>query len=121
MIVVLVVIMLSGLVIFGVIYSYIALNPAYANVTLLGKRLISGRERVYAEVLTMFNDPIFGDLNIFQFQNSHNSALTIIVNIGLLGYFIYSCFMAKNIITLGENGWRNPGYIMLLSFFEYFL
>lgn len=103
--------------VFVVIYSYMALNPAYANVTLLGKRLISGRERVYEEVLTMFNDPIFGDLNIFQFQNSHNSALTIIVNIGLLGYFIYSCFMAKNIITLGENGWRNPGYIMLLSFF----
>ena len=72
------------------VFVYLALsNSRFADVEFWEKSLFSGREKVYKEALTFWRDKWFGNLSYFGFQNAHNAHLTILVNIGIVGFALY--------------------------------
>lgn len=75
------------------VYVYMGLaDTQLSNLEILGKKLFSGRQRVFREALDSFTDKFFGNLTYFNFQNSHNALLTILVNIGVIGLVLYLVF-----------------------------
>lgn len=75
------------------VYIYIALSKTIMkDFIILGKKMFSGREELYQEVLSEFTDKFFGNLTHFNFQNSHNAMLTVMINIGIIGFIIYFVF-----------------------------
>ena len=72
------------------VYYYLGLvNSQYANAEFLGKKLLSGREQLYQLALERWDDIWLGDLTRFRFDNFHNSHLTILVNLGIIGFVLY--------------------------------
>lgn len=83
------------------VYGYLWLaETKLGDVTFLGKNLLSGRQEVFTNVLYMFQDKLFGNLEYFNFQNSHNALLTILVNIGIVGLGLYLIFTIASFNSL---------------------
>ena len=57
-----------------------------------GKKLISGRQRVYRRVLNQWWDHALGNLKKFNMQNFHNAHFTVLLNFGVIGFSIYLLF-----------------------------
>lgn len=75
------------------VFAYLwVYNSRFQAVHFMGKLLFSGRERVYASALRAWNDKVFGNLERFVFSNSHNSHLTILVNVGIVGFLLYMLY-----------------------------
>lgn len=76
--------------IFAILYPIAALHYAQSNLEILGKPVFSGRDYLFTEELAnFFENPIFGDINQYQFNNSLNGYLTILFNTGICGFSIY--------------------------------
>lgn len=104
------------------IYLYDALSKTnLQNVTFLGKKLFSGRQRVYEEVLSMFSNKFFGNLSYFDFQNSHNALLTILVNIGIVGLFLYLAFTIMSFNSFNRRCNTPGGFMSMVAILALFI
>lgn len=104
------------------VYLYDALSKAnLRNVTFLGKKLFSGRQRVYEEVLSMFSDKFFGNLSYFAFQNSHNALLTILVNTGIVGLVLYLVFTIMSFNSLNRDCNSHGEFISMVAILALFI
>lgn len=70
--------------------------------TFLGKSIFSGRQSVYFHTLERWSNIILGNLNEFQFSNSHNAMLTILVNLGIIGFFIYLIYTLRRLLSINK-------------------
>lgn len=96
----------NAIILFSVVFSYvyIALSKIFINnVIVFGKKLFSGRERVYQDVLSNFTNKWLGNLSYFNFQNSHNAMLTVLVNVGILAFLVYLFFIFISFNKFYEN------------------
>lgn len=74
-------------------------NKGIDNISVLGKPLFTGRQRVYAEeYLPYINSTgkiLFGNLGGNMFQNAHNGPLSILTAIGVVGLIAFSYIMMR--------------------------
>jgi len=75
------------------VFVYLLLQDSQLQkLHVMGKQLFSGRERVYTLVLSLWEDKMFGNAELFLFSNAHNSHLTILINIGIVGFLLYMLY-----------------------------
>ncbi len=115
---------IAGLIIcFPILFVYLydlASNSAFKDLKILGKKVFSGRQRVFQNVLQLCDNKVLGKLTYFQFQNSHNALLTILVNIGIIGLILYLLFTISSFNELNRKNQTektNLGLIAVLSLF----
>lgn len=83
--------------IFCFLYLYLFDNPALMKIELLGKSLYTGREVIYTDVLTSFQEyKWFGNVSLNGFTNVHNGILTLLLNIGTIGVLFYYIFIFRS-------------------------
>lgn len=104
------------------VYLYDALSKTnLQKVTFLGKKLFSGRQRIYEEVLSMFSNKLFGNLSYFGFQNSHNALLTILVNTGIVGLFLYLAFTIMSFNSFKRGCSTSGGFVSMVAILALFI
>lgn len=70
--------------------AYLFLFSHFENIgTFFGKTFFSGRQRVFRMHIDQWTNKIFGNISTFRFDNAHNGFLSIIVNLGICGAFLY--------------------------------
>ncbi len=74
-------------------YMWLGNNPKYVDMEFMNKKLLSGREELYTDVLSRWDNTLYGDIGEFLFQNSHNAALTVLINIGIIGFILYTVYI----------------------------
>lgn len=104
------------------VYLYDALSKtSLQNVTFWGKKLFSGRQRVYEEALSMFSNKLFGNLSYFDFQNSHNALLTVLINTGIVGLFLYLVFTIMSFNSFNRGCNTPGGFISMVAILALFI
>ena len=104
------------------VYLYDALSKTYLqNLTFLGKKLFSGRQRVFEEVLSMHTNKLFGNLSYFGFENSHNALLTILVNTGIVGLTFYLVFTITSFNSLSRSCKENSRFMSMIAVLALFI
>lgn len=83
--------------VFLIVYLNIFKIEFFRNIEILGKKLISGRENVYINALNSWHNILFGDIAFFSFNNAHNAYLSILVNIGVIGFLLFFIFIINEI------------------------
>ena len=76
------------------------------NMTIFGKSVYTGREKIFTTELESFNDWfswLFGDLSVGKFSNHHNAPLSIMLSCGIIGLALYITLYLKNIWYYAEN------------------
>ncbi len=107
---------------FCYVYMAMANMPFFAGMTFLNdKKLMSGRQHVYADFLDRWTNPTLGNLEVFQFDNAHNSGLAILVSIGLLGYIPYLIYTSTKVSELYKNLYRGKGIYPIMVLLSVFL
>jgi len=104
------------------VYIYMLLSKTdLVNVVFWGKKLFSGRQRIYREALNVFTDKLFGNIEEFNFSNTHNAMLTILVNIGIVGIALYLLFTICSFNSLYKKCMTRKqlccGVVILILFF----
>lgn len=100
------------------VYTYLYDSRILAGVEFMGKDLFSGRNEVYNRSIDMWKNKLFGNMELFSFENTHNASLTIILNTGLVGYLLYLTYTYMELSEINKNGRLNfLPMIVLLSFF----
>ena len=88
------VIMLSPIIYFLIVFVTSSLA---IEISFLGDSLSTGREFIYYSYLDQLNFTtfFFGNFQQFKFQNLHNSYITILATLGLLGFLPYYILIKK--------------------------
>lgn len=84
------------------VFFYIGLYTSgqYIGSNLFGKDFFSGREELYITLTTQLKKRwTLGYFGEYSFENAHNGPLTILMNVGVLGYSAYLWFMNYTIRT----------------------
>ncbi len=106
---------------FVVFYTGLYASRQYTNTMFLGKELFSGRERLFYEIVTELKDSfILGDVKYYNFANSHNGPLTIISNLGIVGYFlfiVYYLFFIFSYYKKNSSTQQNIALMVILATF----
>ena len=99
------------------VFIYNSLSEKYSqeNIMILGKKLFSGRQRVYNSVLKGWSNHVFGNLKDFNFQNSHNAALTILANIGIVGFALYAVYTLSELLELYKQCYKDNAFYPFLA------
>jgi len=108
---------------FMFILTYLYKNDYFKDIEILGKTLYSGRETYYSEVLSEITryefGPIFGLFR--EFQNTHNSALSLMRFFGIPSMIFYYIYVIKNILGLTKKRFDNKAsyacYIAILALY----
>lgn len=104
------------------VYLYDTLSKTtLQDLTFLGKKLFSGRQRVFEEVLSMFTNKLFGNLSYFGFQNSHNALLTVLVNIGVVGLILYLVFTIMSFNSTNHRCKANSSFMSMIAILTFFI
>ena len=104
------------------LFGYLWLSETQLkNVVLLGKKLFSGREILYRDVLSTWNDKIFGDLILFNFENKHNILLTVMINIGIIGLLLYLCYTIYSYLAFYKKCLKNNKLICCATILVFFI
>lgn len=103
------------------VFTYIGLSKTLlSSSSFLGKPLFSGREEIYSNVLGQWSNILFGNLKTFNFENLHNSHLTILVCLGIVGFLLYYIFTSLSLRKCMQAKKSNLAYLCgyaVLSFF----
>ncbi len=102
--------------IFG--YTYLYENHYFRDVELLGKTIYSGREVYYTQIIEEIKKKDFGLLFGFftEFQNTHNSALSLLRFFGIAGMIAYYVFILNNVLKMSAKGFDNKmSYVCFVS------
>lgn len=95
------------LFVFG--YTYLYEHNYFKDLEILGKTIYSGREKYYLEILSELKRYDFGLIfgHFTEFQNTHNSALSLIRFFGVSGMVAYYIFILTNIFGLVKKKFSN--------------
>ena len=88
--------------VFPFVYMLLFEKSIFSSSIILGKKLFSGRQRVYLATLDNWNNILFGNLNFFRFSNTHNAMLSIMVNIGIVGLFLFFVYTLSNLFYINK-------------------
>lgn len=69
----------------------------------------------------MFSNKFFGNLSYFDFQNSHNALLTILVNIGIVGLFLYLAFTIMSFNSFNRRCNTPGGFMSMVAILALFI
>lgn len=83
-------------------YSIFSKVSSLESITFLGKKVFSGRERVYNESILSWNNYAFGNMSSLAFSNAHNGLLTILINTGLIGIVFYLVFVIREVFFINQ-------------------
>lgn len=100
---------------FVFIYNLLSEKYSQENIMIFGKKLFSGRQRVYHNVLENWSNRAFGNLSDFCFQNSHNASLTILANIGIVGFIMYAIYIIAELLELYQSCYRKAAFYPFLA------
>ena len=93
-------------------------NGILTDVKFLGKDLFSGRNTVYDNAIGKWENKLFGNMELFGFENSHNASLTILLNTGIIGYILYIAYTYLELKVLNAQKKINfLPMVVVLSFF----
>lgn len=70
------------------------------DIVFIGKKLISGRQRVYEKTFLDWNNIFFGNMQTLLFSNSHNGFLTILANNGLICFVLYMIYIYDKLVSI---------------------
>ena len=101
---------------FGLTYMYE--NEVLKDLELLGKTIYSGREIYYTKILSTLESYEFGFLfgHFTEFQNTHNSALSLLRFFGIIGMVTYYIYVLYNILTFTRKSFDNKmSYICFIA------
>lgn len=77
----------------GIVNLY---NSGYANLEILGKRIFTGRETAFVDMLKTidtFSKKLLGDFSLWGLNNAHNAPLAIYLSTGVIGLIlVYSIY-----------------------------
>lgn len=86
---------------------YMALfRSNYADLTIMGKALFSGRQETFVDYLSLLHNKfqwIVGNLGEASFANAHNAPLAHLCSTGLLGTILFYGMMLKKTLACCEN------------------
>ncbi len=101
--------------IYNLMYEY----KIFADLEIFGKSLYSGRNTLYATILDRWKNHFFGNMKSFYFENSHNAALTILVNTGIVGYALYFMYTYMELKHLCQK--ENTDFLSIVVVLSYFV
>lgn len=104
--------------IFIFLYTYLYEHNYFLDLEILGKTIYSGREDYYLEILHEIKLYDFGMIfgHFTEFQNTHNSALSLIRFFGLFGMTVYYIYIIINMHNMTKNGFQNKiAYICFIA------
>lgn len=99
-------------------YTYLYENNYFMDLEILGKTIYSGREVYYSDILSQVKNKQLGLVFGFftEFQNTHNSALSLIRFFGLSGMITYYIYVLSNISGLTKRVFDNKiSYICYMA------
>ncbi len=99
-------------------YTYLYENHYFRDLEILGKTIYSGREVYYTQVLNDIKRQDFGLIfgHFTEFQNTHNSALSLLKFFGIAGMVAYYVFVLNNVLKLSKDEFGNKiSYICFVS------
>lgn len=106
---------------FFVLYMYFFEMGQFSTAMLMGKKLFSGRQRVYNAALLNWTNMWMGNMESFSFSNTHNGYLTVLVNCGIIGFVLYLIYTMREVKAINRRYYmenRSPiSVVVLLSFF----
>lgn len=99
-------ILIWGLVLFSLCFvpAYLWLYEHYPNFVLLGKPFFSGREETFLLAFQYYYNSslLAGNASLFAFENAHNSPLSILITIGVLGLFSFYFILLRHLLRLNR-------------------
>ena len=101
-------------------YTYITYSSQilFDEIVFMGKPLFSGREVVFEEAHVAWTNFWFGNANRSMFGNAHNSTITVVENIGIVGFVIYMFYYAKRLFQYNKRSSKdNMALLAILSLF----
>ncbi len=105
-------------ILFYWLYTYLYEHRILVGVEFLGKDLFSGRNEVYNHSIDMWENKLFGNMERFSFENSHNASLTILLNTGIIGYLLYFVYTYLELVSLNKKRIMNfLPVVVILSYF----
>ena len=99
-------------------YTYLYENHYFRDLEILGKSIYSGREVYYTQILDEIKRTDFGLLfgHFTEFQNTHNSAMSLIRFFGIAGMVAYYVFVLNNLLNLSAEEFDNKiSYICYIA------
>lgn len=100
------------------LYTAYSQSGFFDEIMFMGKPLFSGREAVFEDINSAWTNHWFGNVSQFLFGNAHNISLTVVANIGIVGFIIYMYYYAKRLFQYNKSGRAN---IALLAIFALFI
>ena len=101
--------------IYNMMYEY----KIFADLEIFGKSIYSGRNALYTTILDRWKNHFFGNMKSFYFANSHNAALTILVNTGIVGYALYFMYTYMELKHLCQK--ENTDFLSIVVILSYFV
>lgn len=103
-------------VIFGFLYVYLFQLPELRDIEILGKPLFSGRQTMFVDFYkTLSESPILGLCGKYKFANAHNGILTILLNTGFAGLFLYIVYVYRNIRSVSNSVLKPTDVLSLIA------
>ncbi len=102
-------------------YLWLANKTEGEVIMFLGKKLISGRQRLYKKVLPLWWDKSLGNLKRFNLQNFHNAYFTILTNFGTIGFSIYLIFTLMSFHTFRKQCQTTQKQLCIMAVLMLFL
>lgn len=99
------------------VYMYVYSNDFFSDIELLGKPLLSGRDVVFDAVNVIWTDHWFGNIDELMFANSHNISITLLANIGWIGFVMVTFFYFNRLLFYNKMGRCNISVLALLALF----
>ncbi len=104
------------------LYGYLWLSETpIKNIEFLGKKLFSGRQHLYRDVLSTWNDKLLGDLTVFNFENKHNILLTVMINIGIIGLILYLIYTIYSYFSFFDKCLKNNKLICCAAILVFYI
>lgn len=105
-------------IIYYFIYVAYSKQVVFDEIEFMGKPLFSGREVIFEEIQAAWTNHWFGNADRFKFGNAHNSALSIVVSIGIVGFVMVLYYYVKRLFQYNERTCKsNMALLAILSFF----
>lgn len=109
-------------ILFALLYVFFSQLREYSNIELLGKPLFSGRQTLYVDFYrTLSENPIVGLCGKYKFANAHNGMLTILLNTGFIGLFLYIVYSYRNLRSLSNLIIKPNDVLYLIAIFAVFI
>lgn len=109
--------------VFVFLFMFLSNNAYISSIEILGKPILNGRNLIfYYALLNLQGHYLFGNFSSSQFANLHNAYLSVLVSVGVLGFFLFLLFFWREVVRLWKQHSRNEvTYLAFLGFMLLFL